>query len=444
MVKKLIGIISIILCLSTVTSVCAAGNFDWAQEGVEYCKKYRILQGDERGRLNLGGNLTREQMAKMVAVACRKTGMNDNPSRFSDVTEDMWSYVYIVAIQDYITDQTAKFRPGDYATREEFIESVVFASDIKTNVEESLKGKFPDTNMVSEEKREAMNAAVYYGYIVGDEKGLRPQDRLTRAEACVFLERILTALETKEPVKIPVGEKEDKEDDEPEFTVPDVDVPKVEEPEFSEDVEIITPETEIGAEPEDDPAEEIFVEEKQPEDNDATMPEPTNPKYKMTKTPILDEAEITVEEAIEWAESRGAAQRFIDVAPLYWKYGEIFGIRADVLYAQAAKETAFGNYTGKVKPEMNNWAGIKKYGATGDETDDHDSFATPEDGVRAHFNHMSAYVGVEPVGETHGRYKSVSSLPWAGTVKYVEQLGTKWCPDPNYGYSIMTDYIDKM
>lgn len=418
MLKKIVAIISIMLCCSIMTSVCAAGNYDWAQEGVDYCKKYRILQGDDRGRLNLGGNLTREQMAKMVAVACRKTGVEDNPSRFSDITQDMWSYVYIVAIQDYITDQTAKFRPGDFATREEFIECVIYASEITTNIEEDvLTDRFHDANLVSDEKEEAMNAAVFHGYIVGDEKGLRPQDRLTRAEACVLLERVLN-VEEDDPVKIPVGEQDDKEE---EIQIPEEDTVIQETPEDKEPVQI--------------PENDKWSEE---------VPEPTNDKYQMTKTLIMGPPEKTIEEAIAWAESRGAAQRFIDVAPLYWKYGEIFGIRADVLYAQAAKETAFGNYTGRVKPEMNNWAGIKKYGATGDETYDHESFATPEDGVRAHFNHMSAYVGVDPVGETHGRYKSVSSLAWAGTVKYVEQLGTKWCPDPNYGYSIMTDYVDKM
>ena len=115
--------------------------------------------------------------------------------------------------------------------------------------------------------------------------------------------------------------------------------------------------------------------------------------------------------------------RFLDAADIYWKYGELTGIRPEVLYAQAAKETAFGNYGGAVLPEMNKFAGIKKYGATGDATEDHESFATPDDGVRAHFNHMSAYVGLEPIGEVHGRYNSVKSLSWAGTVKYVEALG---------------------
>ena len=36
---------------------------------------------------------------------------------------------------------------------------------------------------------------------------------------------------------------------------------------------------------------------------------------------------------------------------------------------------------------------------------------------------MAAYVGLAPVGEPHDRYYVVKSIAWAGTVKYVEQLG---------------------
>ena len=152
---------------------------------------------------------------------------------------------------------------------------------------------------------------------------------------------------------------------------------------------------------------------------------------------IKGRPQITYTQAMKWAKSKGAHQRYLDVAEYYWKYGEMMGIRPEVLYAQAGKETGYGNYGGRVLPEMNNWAGIKKYGATGDETEDHETFATPEDGVRGHFNHMSAYVGVNPVGETHGRYKSVKGLLWAGTVTDVNQLGGTWCPDKEYGVQII-------
>lgn len=163
-----------------------------------------------------------------------------------------------------------------------------------------------------------------------------------------------------------------------------------------------------------------------------------------TYTPITGEAEITVEQAQAWASSRGAHERFVEIAPLYWEYGELTGLRPEILYAQAAKETGFGKYGGAVLPEMNNWAGIKIKSPSGDKTEDHESFATPEDGVHAHFNHMCAYTGTEPVGEPHDRYFVVKSISWAGTVENLEALGGRWCPDLYYGYSIIHDYLEPM
>lgn len=161
-------------------------------------------------------------------------------------------------------------------------------------------------------------------------------------------------------------------------------------------------------------------------------------------TPLIGKTQISYETAQKWAESKGAAQIFIDIAPYYWKWGEITGLRPEILYAQAAKETGFGKYTGAVKPEMNNWAGIKIKSPIGDRTEDHETFATPDDGVRAHFNHMCAYVGLEPIGEVHDRYYVVKTISWAGEVKNLEALGGKWCPDLYYGYSILKDYVTPM
>ncbi len=165
----------------------------------------------------------------------------------------------------------------------------------------------------------------------------------------------------------------------------------------------------------------------------------------ITKTPIMGESTVTLEQAKRWAESRGAHQRFIDIADYYWKYGEITGIRPEILYGQAAKETAYGKYTGQVKPEQNNWAGIKIKNPIGDRPEDHETFASPEDGVRAHFNHISVYIGgIDPVGEPHDRYYVLKTVAWRGTVKYVEQLGGKWAPDVTYGYNIVVKMLRSM
>ena len=115
------------------------------------------------------------------------------------------------------------------------------------------------------------------------------------------------------------------------------------------------------------------------------------------------------------------------------------------MYGQAAKETGFGKYGGQVAPEQNNWAGIKIKNPVGDRPEDHETFETPEDGVRAHFNHISVYIGgIEPVGEPHDRYYVIKTVAWRGTVKYVEQLGGKWAPDVTYGYNIVVKMLRGM
>lgn len=173
-------------------------------------------------------------------------------------------------------------------------------------------------------------------------------------------------------------------------------------------------------------------------------------KYKYDKTdeaigtPIMGKPQATIEQAIEWARKRGAHQRFLDVAEYYWYYGELTGIRPEVLYSQAAKETNFGKFTGNVKPEQNNWAGIKVANPKGDRTEDHETFGSPKDGVRCHFNHMGIYCGVEPIGVPHPRWHVTKTASWAGTVKTVEGLGGKWAPNPDYGKSIVRDYLNDL
>ena len=163
----------------------------------------------------------------------------------------------------------------------------------------------------------------------------------------------------------------------------------------------------------------------------------------MKKTPILGEPQATVHQAKEWAKERDAHQRFIDIAPVYWEIGQEIGIRPEVAYCQSAKETAFGRYGGVVSPEANNWAGIKiREGGPNSDPDAHEKFDTPEDGVRAHFNHLAAYVGLNPIGEPHGRYHTVMTIDWAGTIRYVEEFGGRWAPSEEYGKSIVNDYLN--
>ena len=67
--KKIISFISAVaICAAVSAPVMAADwqkQYPWAKESVEYCLEKNIISGDETGDLMLGGNLTREQMAKI-------------------------------------------------------------------------------------------------------------------------------------------------------------------------------------------------------------------------------------------------------------------------------------------------------------------------------------------------------------------------------------------
>ncbi len=362
--------LSLITALILITvSPCVFSAYEWAEEAVGYCVENKIMQGMGDGDMNLGGHLTKSQMAKMLGLSFNVE--NHDSMQVKAVPETHWSYDYVRKFQNCILKKD-EFYPDEDVTREEFTASLVLASGkTKGWVLNStiIDDNFSDADDVDKDYKSLLIVAVERGYMMGEAGKLRPKDNLTRAEAAALIYRVLEA--AKGNITLELG-------------------------------------------------------------------------IEKTETPLTGEPQISVESAQAWAKAKGAHQRFIDIAPTYWKYGELTGIRPEVLYAQAAKETGFGKYGGNVTPDMNNWAGIKTASASGDKREDHETFATPDDGVRAHFNHMTAYLGTEPVGETHGRYRVVKTISWAGTVKYIEELGGKWCPDLYYGYSILRKYIEVM
>lgn len=369
--RRIIRYMSAALC---AVMLCCAGaqaawqeDYPWAVDGVTYCLDKGIMEGMGGGDLNLGGSLTKAQMAKLLSEAF---GLNDE-GVFSDKLAEHWSYDYVNRFQKCIVKKD-EFEPDADVTREEFAAGLVLASGLNENSIRNydiLTDNFEDAGKVDSAYNKYLCIAVERGYMYGADKLLRPKDKLRRAEAAVFIYRV---------IGIKAG----------------------------------TITAELGIE--------------------------------KTYTPLVGEAQISCEAAQEWAKASGAHERFIEIAPIYWKYGELTGLRPEILYAQAAKETGFGKYGGRVLPEMNNWAGIKTAAAAGDATEDHETFETPDDGVRAHFNHMCAYVGLEPIGEPHGRYYVVKSIAWAGTVKYAEELGGRWCPDLYYGYAILKKLVAPM
>ena len=146
-----------------------------------------------------------------------------------------------------------------------------------------------------------------------------------------------------------------------------------------------------------------------------------------------------------------------DLADLYIKIGAEYGIRGDLAFCQAAKETGYWQFTGSVQPWQNNYCGLWAIGSplTGLEScNGADSnlvcfaagvhgaiFTTPAAGVEAHIQHLYAYANKNslPSGKVliDPRFSLVSrgiAPSWLG-------LNARWAvPGTTYGQSIINDY----
>jgi hypothetical protein len=145
---------------------------------------------------------------------------------------------------------------------------------------------------------------------------------------------------------------------------------------------------------------------------------------------------VSVERAIEWAREKNAHQRFIDVAPIYWQVAPKYNVPAEIAYAQAAKETNYGKFTGIVPPEYHNWCGLKVLGATGDTLQDHKEF--PEDwiGITAHIQHLAKYGGMDIPIPGDNLFDPRAQYVVKGSAPTLKDLGGKWAPSSTYGIEI--------
>ncbi|WP_059103220.1 N-acetylmuramoyl-L-alanine amidase [Shouchella shacheensis] len=121
----------------------------------------------------------------------------------------------------------------------------------------------------------------------------------------------------------------------------------------------------------------------------------------------------------------------------YLRFGEYYGIRGDVAFAQALHETDYFRFTGVVQPDQNNYAGI---GATGPDNPGA-SFYTPRDGVLAHLQHLFAYASSEPLPEKYPLVDPRFDLVQRGSAPTWVALNGKWAvPGDRYGQLILALY----
>ncbi|QFT88404.1 Sporulation-specific N-acetylmuramoyl-L-alanine amidase [Bacillus sp. THAF10] len=180
----------------------------------------------------------------------------------------------------------------------------------------------------------------------------------------------------------------------------------------------------------------ILVEETLP-----AAPTPPSPPSPPEPSPTPTGLSIEGSAVIEAEELDAFVKTIHSNAPLLGKYyialGKTYGIRGDVAYAQAIHETNYFRFTGAVKANQNNFAGI---GATGGDVRGA-VFATPEEGVLAHIQHLYAYANKKPLPNTYPKVDPRFDLVTRGIAPTWVALNGRWAvPGTNYGQLILKIY----
>jgi len=127
-----------------------------------------------------------------------------------------------------------------------------------------------------------------------------------------------------------------------------------------------------------------------------------------------------------------------EIVRLYYEEAGAEGVRADIALCQALKETGFFAYGGDVLPVQNNYCGL---GATGNKAKGA-YFATPQEGVRAHIQHLMAYATTErphaPLVDPRYDLVRLYRTDIYGKIKHWTGLNGVWAvPGTSYGQDIL-------
>ena len=124
-----------------------------------------------------------------------------------------------------------------------------------------------------------------------------------------------------------------------------------------------------------------------------------------------------------------------EIVDLYWEEAEREGIRPDMALSQALLETGFFNFGGSVEPWQHNYCGLGTIGGGVQGA----AFRTPQEGVRAHIQHLLAYTShdLPKTKLIDPRYDKAHNL------RLQKGLITKWS-GLNWTWAMGGEYAEKI
>ena len=172
----------------------------------------------------------------------------------------------------------------------------------------------------------------------------------------------------------------------------------------------------------------------------------------VSRTPIMGASQASVEQMVAYYRKSVGESTY--PASVYMNYGaptlqdfctivqeeaKAEGVRAEVVFAQAMKETGWLRFGGAVKVEQCNFCGL---GAVNSAPGNAAPFKDVRTGIRAQVQHLKAYASTDPLAQAcvDPRFDLVKR----GCAPLLEDLNGKWAvPGDGYGESI-AKMIDTM
>lgn len=168
-------------------------GFAWAKTAINRLAEKNIINGRDDNKFEPASAVLREEFVKMIVLAAGKYDESAQAD-FADVAKDAWHYSYVAsAYKNNIVSgmDNGSFGIGQNITREDM--AVIMARLMGYNASsDKYTADFTDAVDISDYAVTAVAYVSKMGLVEGTDGKFNPKESLTRAEAAVVLNRFLS------------------------------------------------------------------------------------------------------------------------------------------------------------------------------------------------------------------------------------------------------------
>ena len=203
--RSLGAFLAVCMLVSMLPTALAADRSEieghWAKESLTYFADQDWLKGYEDGTYKPDRTITRAEFIALVNRVCGFTQQTEGVlDKFTDVKKDQWYYkdIAIAVTQGYVEgDSETTVSPNANITREQAFTMLGRVAGLSAQDFDVLAA-FKDSTSVSSYAKPYLATLVKNGYVNGyEDKTLRPQRNITRAEAVKTMYVCLELLTTR-------------------------------------------------------------------------------------------------------------------------------------------------------------------------------------------------------------------------------------------------------